>query len=93
MSKSLYLGPVAGAFAKPHGQQVDVGDTLRVEAEPSNKYDTRAVAVFYNAGQVGYIPRKDTAVFHTALAAGKKPVGVVLKWEWPNRSLVQWEAE
>lgn len=93
MHTPLYLGPVAGAFAKPRGQQVDVGDTLRVEAEPSNKYDRTAVAVFYNAGQVGYIPRKDTAVFHTAFAAGKKPVGIVLKWEWPDRSLVQWEAE
>lgn len=93
MPTPLYLGPVAGTFAKAAGKDVKPGDVLHVEAEPSNKYDPAAVLVTRNAFPVGYIPRKDTAGFHSALLAGQRPAGVVIKWNWPNQSLVQWEVE
>ena len=38
-----------------------VGDPLRLEREPANRYDSRAVAVYWSGRKLGYVPRVDNA--------------------------------
>ena len=47
-----------------------VGESLQVQHEPSNPYDSHAVAVQKNGSIVGYIPREVRNVFFSFLVRG-----------------------
>lgn len=40
-------------------QELKVGTTLTLAAEPDNQHDPYAVALFYNNKKLGYIPREE----------------------------------
>ena len=47
-----------------------VGDALRLEREPDNAYDARAVRVEWRGHKLGYVPRTQNAVLAWAMDSG-----------------------
>lgn len=64
--KSLLLqeSPVAG-FQFHRGKEswdlMTEGDRLKLIPEPGNKYDDRAIAIYWQDNKLGYLPRRDNA--------------------------------
>lgn len=50
--------------------QLDIGSELRLEAEPENKYDPRAVAIYYKDHKLGFVPRSENRIIYKLLDVG-----------------------
>ncbi len=48
------------------------GDSLRLQRQPDNPYDSRAVEVYWRDHKLGYIPRSDNAVIAQLLDNGTR---------------------
>ena len=48
-----------------------VGDALRLEREPDNAYDARAVRVEWRGHKLGYVPRTQNAALAWAMDSGE----------------------
>lgn len=51
--------------------QVKIGDMLRMTPEPSNVFDSNAIAVFKDNFHIGYVPRNENKELLPHVAAGK----------------------
>lgn len=49
-------------------KKLKVGTELRLELEAENKFDARAVAVYYNDNKLGFVPRAENRIFYKLLA-------------------------
>ncbi len=69
----LQESPVAG-FQFHRGEAVwprlRVGAPLTLRREPTNPHDSRAVAVYLGADQIGYVPRRENLAIATLLDQG-----------------------
>ena len=45
-------------------RQIEVGEPLDLVREPTNMYDTNAVMVLHEFGQIGHFDRRDSADGH-----------------------------
>lgn len=43
--------------------QLQAGDTIDLEDEPNNPYDSNAIACYYKGRKLGYIPKEQTSFF------------------------------
>ena len=60
---------------EPH---LHVGDRLQFFREPDNPYDKQAIVIRNREGvKIGYVPRKDNAVFSRLMDAGKVLFGEI----------------
>ena len=50
--------------------ELRIGSTLRIEAEPENKFDPYAVAVYYKETKIGFIPSKVNKIISQFLQLG-----------------------
>jgi len=50
--------------------QLKIGTALRLEAEPENKYDPRAVAIYYKDHKLGFVPRNENRIIYKLLEIG-----------------------
>lgn len=50
--------------------QLEIGTSLRLEAEPENKYDPRAVAIYYKDHKLGFVPRRENRIIYKLLEIG-----------------------
>lgn len=50
--------------------ELEIGSPLRLEAEPENKYDARAVAIYYKEYKLGFIPRRENRIIYKLLEIG-----------------------
>ena len=41
--------------------KLTIGTQLRLDREPDNKYDAKAVAVYYKGHKLGYVPRSNNS--------------------------------
>lgn len=48
------------------------GDRLDLRREPSNPHDARAIAVWWQAHQLGYLPRAENDAVSQAMDAGSR---------------------
>ncbi len=73
--KNLLLqnSPIAG-FQYYDGEDIwprlKVGDALTLKREPANRYDKRAVEVFWQRRKLGYVPRLDNCAVAQILDRG-----------------------
>lgn len=71
----LQESPVAG-FQFHAGEAVwpalRVGTPLRLEPEPGNRHDARAVAVYFGDTQLGYLPRDENVAVSQMLDRGER---------------------
>lgn len=51
--------------------KVALQDQLRLMPEPTNVYDSNAIAVYKGDFHIGYVPRKDNVSISAYVAAGK----------------------
>lgn len=57
-------------------KNLEVGLQLDLELEIDNKYDPRAVMIWYKNFHLGYIPRHENRVFYKLLRVGFKNIEV-----------------
>lgn len=65
---------VAGVFYRAevsNFKQLQIGDELALEPEPSNRYDQDAIKVLFGGNHIGYVPKDSTQYIHAALKSGK----------------------
>lgn len=61
------------------------GDTVQLEADPSNPHDARAVRVLWHGHMLGYLPAAENAPLAAALAQGRPLQGRIARLrEHPN---------
>ena len=70
----LQHSPVAG-FLYYEGEniwpQMKVGDALRLQREPQNRYDPHAIAVYWRQSKLGYVPRRENRTLAQMLDRGQ----------------------
>ena len=49
-------------------KKLKVGTELRLELETENKFDARAVAIYYKDYKLGFVPRAENRIFYKLLA-------------------------
>lgn len=50
--------------------KLKIGKKLNLKLEEDNKYDHRAVAIYYKENKIGFIPRTENRIFHKMLKIG-----------------------
>lgn len=50
--------------------QLEIGTALRLEAEPDNKFDARAIAIYYKSHKLGFVPRSENRIIYKLLEVG-----------------------
>lgn len=50
--------------------ELQIGVQLQLKLDEDNKYDARAVAIYYNQYKLGFIPRNENRVFYKFLKVG-----------------------
>lgn len=51
-------------------KKLKIGKELRLELEEDNKYDCRAVAIYYKNYKLGFVPRTENRIFYKLLKIG-----------------------
>lgn len=51
-------------------QELSIGTQLQVVLEEDNKYDARAIAIYYGEYKLGFIPRQENRIFYKLLKVG-----------------------
>jgi hypothetical protein len=54
-------------------KKLEIGTKLTLKLEDDNKYDTRAVAIYYKEFKLGFVPRKENRIFYKLLKVGLCP--------------------
>ncbi|MEN9486695.1 MAG: hypothetical protein RIR56_383 [Bacteroidota bacterium] len=52
--------------------KLKIGTHLRLKLEKDNKFDARAVAIYYKDFKLGFIPRSENRIFYKLLITGHK---------------------
>ena len=55
--------------------------------EPTNKFDKRAIAIYYNKNKIGYIPKEKNEVIANLMDAGKKFSAKLISKLWEGNWL------
>jgi hypothetical protein len=72
VQKHLRTKIVGLYYAKSEGllSMFPANTRLTIQPEPTNQYDSHAVAVSYGGTHLGYIPKDQTHIIHAFLAKG-----------------------
>lgn len=49
---------------------LEIGTQLQLKLEEDNKYDARAVAIYYNEFKLGFVPRSENRIIYKLLKVG-----------------------
>ena len=52
--------------------KLKIGTHLRLKLEKDNKFDARAVAIYYKDFKLGFVPRAENRIFYKLLITGHK---------------------
>lgn len=55
--------------------------------EPTNKFDKKAIAIYYNKNKIGYIPKEKNEVIANLMDAGKKFSAKLISKSWEGNWL------
>ncbi|PIE50527.1 MAG: DNA-binding protein [Flavobacteriales bacterium] len=50
--------------------KLKIGEKLRLELDAENKYDARAVAIYYKNYKLGFVPRSENRIIYKLLSVG-----------------------
>lgn len=53
-------------------QKLKIGQKLKLKLEENNRYDARAVAIYYKKNKIGFVPRTENRIFYKLLKVGLK---------------------
>lgn len=51
-------------------EQLQIGTKLKLVLEQNNKYDPRAVAIYFNEFKLGFVPRMENRIIYKLLTIG-----------------------
>ena len=54
--------------------KLKIGTHLRLKLEKDNKFDARAVAIYYKDFKLGFVPRAENRIFYKLLITGHKKI-------------------
>lgn len=54
--------------------ELSIGKEVKLVMDTQNKYDPRAVAVYYKDFKLGYIPRQENRIFYKLLTMGYQDI-------------------
>lgn len=61
-------------------KKLKTGTKLRLKLEEDNKFDARAVAIYYKKFKLGFIPRAENRIFYKLLITGhRKSIKIVIQ--------------
>lgn len=55
-------------------KKLEIGTELILELDLENKFDPRAVAIYYEEYKLGYVPRTENRIFYKLLKTGHKDI-------------------
>lgn len=58
--------------------KLKIGTNLRMQREPGNRFDAKAVAIYYKDAHLGYVPRTDNDAICKILEMGHDIFGMVV---------------
>jgi hypothetical protein len=77
MIKNVKLKVVGVTFANENGinrqdiiKGLNIGDKIIIHREPTNRYDTNAIAVFSENGQIGYVGKDYASILAPMMDVG-----------------------
>ncbi len=66
-------------------RKLKIGTKLKLQLEEENKYDCRAVAIYYKKHKIGFIPKTDNRIFYKLIKVGlAKHIRVVIQQVSPH---------
>ena len=66
-------------------RKLKIGTKLKLQLEEENKYDCRAVAIYYKKHKIGFIPKTDNRIFYKLIKVGlAKYIRVVIQQVSPH---------
>lgn len=72
-------------------KKLKLGKKLKLKAEPENRYDENAVAVYYKNKKIGFVPKEKNYTISKLLNQGHNPFQLVIqqvkKNEHPERQI------
>mgnify|MGYP000159171693 CR=1 FL=1 len=51
-------------------KKLKIGKQLKLDLEPENKYDARAIAIYYKDLKLGFVPRSENRIIYKLLKVG-----------------------
>ena len=51
-------------------ENLKIGTKLELKMETDNKFDARAVAIYYNEFKLGFVPKSENRIFYKLLSMG-----------------------
>ncbi|MDO5655991.1 MAG: HIRAN domain-containing protein [Flavobacteriaceae bacterium] len=51
-------------------EKLKIGQKLKLQLEENNRYDARAVAIYFKDHKIGFIPRTENRIFYKMLKVG-----------------------
>ena len=51
-------------------KNLEIGIKLKLKLDPENKFDARAVAIYYKDHKLGYIPKAENRIFYKLFTVG-----------------------
>lgn len=60
-------------------KELEVGDELEIEIDEENKYDPRAVSIYFKDFKLGFIPRDENRIFYKLLRVNSENIQVTVQ--------------
>jgi hypothetical protein len=78
--------PLVGATFRPTEAKeivrgLHIGDKVQLQADPTNEYDSTAVAVYYDDVHIGFIPRDSNSALFAVLMDGAEISAEIIAFE------------
>lgn len=91
--KQTLLQCFVAGFSYYHGPQLlgkmEIGDTIKLVREPTNKFDNKAIALYFKNNKIGFIPRTDNQVLSNIMDANTLKLQAEISYVNPKKD--SWE--
>ena len=69
--------------------KMEIGDTIKLVREPNNKYDNKAIALYFQNNKIGFIPQMDNQVICNMMDANMILLNAEISYVNPKKD--SWE--
>ena len=93
INKQKLLQCFVAGFRYYNGPQLldkmEIGDTIKLVREPNNKYDNKAIALYFQNNKIGFIPQMDNQVICNMMDANLLELQAEISYVNPKKDT--WE--
>jgi hypothetical protein len=69
--------------------KMEIGDTIKLVRDPNNKYDNKAIALYFQNNKIGFIPQMDNQVISNMMDANLLELQAEISYVNPKKDT--WE--